>query len=241
MSLLYLKSGTDIRGTALGENCDLNDVTVQKIAVGFLRVMREKTGKEPHEMSVFIGRDSRLSGERIRNALCAVFTKYGVQVTDCGLCSTPAMFMTTVKKNCTAAVQITASHHPADKNGLKFFTREGGFEGSDIAAILAAAEQAPDFREITTAVQTCDFMSEYAADLREKITQGVGAKDGELPLAGFHIVVDAGNGVGGFYASEVLAPLGADVSGSRFLEPDGMFPNHIPNPEDKEGFKMESK
>ena len=47
------------------------------------------------------------------------------------------------------------------------------------------------------------------------------------------IVVDAGNGAGGFYASQVLAPLGADVSGSQFLEPDGMFPNHIPNPEDK--------
>lgn len=46
-------------------------------------------------------------------------------------------------------------------------------------------------------------------------------------------MVDAGNGVGGFYADQVLAPLGADVSGSQFLEPDGMFPNHIPNPENK--------
>lgn len=57
------------------------------------------------------------------------------------------------------------------------------------------------------------------------------AEDYEHPLKGFHIVVDAGNGAGGFYATDVLAPLGADISGSQFLEPDGMFPNHIPNPE----------
>ena len=48
-----------------------------------------------------------------------------------------------------------------------------------------------------------------------------------------HIVVDAGNGAGGFFATEVLTPLGADVSGSQFLNPDGHFPNHVPNPEDK--------
>ena len=58
---------------------------------------------------------------------------------------------------------------------------------------------------------------------------------------GLHIVVDAGNGVGGFYADQVLAPLGADVSGSQFLEPDGMFPNHIPNPENKGAIDAASK
>jgi phosphomannomutase len=53
------------------------------------------------------------------------------------------------------------------------------------------------------------------------------------PLKGMHVLVDAGNGAGGFFASEVLAPLGADTSGSQFLEPDGTFPNHVPNPEDE--------
>ncbi|MBQ2306976.1 MAG: phosphomannomutase/phosphoglucomutase, partial [Clostridia bacterium] len=53
------------------------------------------------------------------------------------------------------------------------------------------------------------------------------------PLEGTHIIVDAGNGAGGFYAEKVLKPLGADTAGSQFLEPDGTFPNHIPNPEDK--------
>lgn len=58
--------------------------------------------------------------------------------------------------------------------------------------------------------------------------------DGSQPLKGFHIVVDAGNGAGGFYAGEVLEPLGADISGSQFLDPDGRFPHHIPNPENEE-------
>ena len=64
--------------------------------------------------------------------------------------------------------------------------------------------------------------------------KGVNSKTNyEKPLAGFKVVVDAGNGAGGFYVQKVLEPLGADTSGSQFLEPDGSFPNHIPNPETK--------
>lgn len=50
-------------------------------------------------------------------------------------------------------------------------------------------------------------------------------------MAGMHFVVDAGNGAGGFFATQVLEPLGADISGSVYLDPDGTFPNHVPNPE----------
>lgn len=66
----------------------------------------------------------------------------------------------------------------------------------------------------------------------QKIKEEVNAEDYDHPLKGFKIVVDAGNGAGGFYADKVLSVLGADTTGSRYLEPDGMFPNHIPNPED---------
>lgn len=76
-------------------------------------------------------------------------------------------------------------------------------------------------------------MPVYSAHLRT-IIQGAIGSDDSTPLKGFKIAVDAGNGSGGFVAADVLAPLGADVSGSQFLEPDGWFPNHIPNPEDAE-------
>ena len=59
----------------------------------------------------------------------------------------------------------------------------------------------------------------------------------QKPLEGFRIVVDAGNGAGGFYVDKVLKPLGANTDGSQFLDPDGSFPNHIPNPEDKEAME----
>ena len=65
--------------------------------------------------------------------------------------------------------------------------------------------------------------------LEARIRNGLQTKE-ELPLRGLHIVVDAGNGAGGFYA-KLMQRLGADTAGSQFLEPDGMFPNHIPNPE----------
>ena len=69
------------------------------------------------------------------------------------------------------------------------------------------------------------------------ICREVNAEDYEHPLKGYKIVVDAGNGAGGFYASKVLEPLGADTTGSRYLDPDGMFPNHVPNPENEEAMQ----
>ncbi|MFR4009248.1 MAG: hypothetical protein ACLT0Y_08255 [Christensenellales bacterium] len=83
-------------------------------------------------------------------------------------------------------------------------------------------------------VSSCDFISLYAADLRQKIITETGC---DQPLAGLNIIVDAGNGAGGFFADRVLAPLGADTSGSQFLEPDGHFPNHIPNPENAQAME----
>ena len=233
MSLLTLKSGTDIRGTAVGEHPSLSDEAVRKIACGFLRYLTEKTGVAPGDMTIYIGNDSRISADRIKRAVCGVLSFHGVTLFDCGLASTPAMFMATVKKNCTASIQITASHHPYDKNGLKFFTKEGGFEGDEIRTVLEYAEAAKTVPCLAfPQMKKSNFMAEYAADLREMIKTAVNAEDHEHPLSGFRIVVDAGNGAGGFY-ERVLASLGADTTGSRFLEPDGMFPNHIPNPENE--------
>lgn len=239
MSLMKLKSGTDIRGTAVGEGTDLTDEAVKKITAAFLLLMQEKTGLSPDKMCIAVGHDSRISAERIKNAVIDVLCTKGAKVLDCSLSSTPAMFMTTVVRSCTASVQITASHHPYDKNGLKFFTEKGGFEGSDIAKILTLAEDI-DISDIdgNHEGEKTDFMSEYAAILRKMICDGVNAENYDKPLDGFRIVTDAGNGVGGFYAEKVLKVLGADISGSLFLEPDGMFPNHAPNPENKTAMKF---
>lgn len=233
------KSGTDIRGVAsegvAGQEINLTDEVVEKISAGFVLWLSEKAQKPASQLTISVGHDSRISASRIQAAVTRALEPAGVTVYDCGLASTPSMFMTTIDLKCDGAVQITASHHPFNRNGLKFFTPAGGLESDDITALLTLAEagKKPENAPGGSVKQTA-YMKDYARHLREIICQGVNAADYDQPLSGFHIVVDAGNGAGGFYASDVLAPLGADVTGSQFLNPDGMFPNHIPNPENEE-------
>jgi phosphomannomutase len=78
-----------------------------------------------------------------------------------------------------------------------------------------------------------DFMGAYVEKLRAAVREAAGG-DGEAPLRGMRVCVNPGNGAGGFFASAVLAPLGADTSASINLQPDGTFPAHMPNPEDRE-------
>lgn len=238
MKLMHLKSGTDVRGVAIATEkypvIQLTDDAVKAISGAFIDFLCKKTGKSAEELTVSVGHDSRISAMRIKDAVISEISSMGVNVLYCSYCSTPAMFMTTVTKGCDGAIQITASHHPFDRNGLKFFTRDGGLSGDELKAILANAENENNKKsEKTGSVTEIDYISEYSAILREMIKKGINAENYEKPLENFKIAVDAGNGVGGFYAEKVLAPLGADVSASQFLEPDGMFPNHIPNPENK--------
>ncbi len=243
----HFKSGTDIRGVAIdgveGEPLDLTDDVIDSMAAGFAAWLAANTDKPCDHLTVSVGHDSRLSGPRIRDAVVRALTAAGIHVLDCGLASTPAMFMTTVDLACDGAVQITASHHPYHRNGLKFFVRSGGLEGSDIEQVLGLAQafaEGTAQRPTAAAIGTCEqvnYMQQYAERLRSLIKEGVKAADYDHPLAGFHIVVDAGNGAGGFYATDVLKPLGADISGSQFLDPDGRFPNHIPNPENKQAME----
>lgn len=236
------KSGTDIRGIAskgvADEPVNLTDEILSSIADGFILWAQQKVGKSAPQLKVSVGHDCRISGDHIADLVIRHLARAGVKVYDCGLSSTPAMFMTTVDLCCDAAVQITASHHPFNRNGLKFFTRDGGLDSEDIEAILQHAQDGDRPAEAAGgAVMPINYMDSYAAHLRELIKRGVNAKDYDRPLGGFRIVVDAGNGAGGFYAASVLEPLGADTTGSRYLDPDGMFPNHVPNPEDEKAME----
>lgn len=236
------KSGTDIRGIAsegvADEPVNLTDDILSKMADGFILWAVDKCGKPATELTVSVGRDCRISGEHIADIVIRQLAAAGAKVYDCGLSSTPSMFMTTVDLGCDAAVQITASHHPFNRNGLKFFTRGGGLDAPDIEAILQHAQDG-DKPEAALGgmVSPINYMDSYSAHLREIIKREVNAENYDHPLADFHIVVDAGNGAGGFYAAQVLEPLGADTSGSRYLDPDGMFPNHVPNPENEKAMQ----
>lgn len=227
-----LQNGSDIRGVAM-EGVDDEPVTLtqdmtMKIAYSFGLWLQEKTGKE--KLSIAVGRDSRLTGQNLAQAACLGLVCTGNAVYDCGLATTPAMFMTTLDPeiNCDGAVMITASHLPFNRNGIKLFDKAGGLNKEDIAEILQQAETVETGFKLGGKREDYAFIPKYASNIVNIIRERTGE---ETPLAGAHIVVDAGNGAGGFFAKLVLEPLGANTEGSQFLEPDGHFPNHIPNPE----------
>lgn len=248
--LKKLQNGSDVRGVALegvpGEPVTLNEEAAYLIGAAFVDWLADKKGKKPSELSIAVGRDPRLSGPALANAMFAGFGSKDVgRVVDMGIATTPACFMATVTPGVAydAGIMLTASHLPFNRNGAKFFTSDGGLDKADIKRICedaaAACQAAPDGHAIPLdgddAVESVPFLEDYAAQLRDLIKKGANHPTSyDEPLTGMKIIVDAGNGAGGFFAKSVLEPLGADVSGSQFLDPDGKFPNHSPNPEDAE-------
>ncbi|MEM1242939.1 MAG: phosphomannomutase/phosphoglucomutase [Cyanobacteria bacterium P01_H01_bin.26] len=235
-----LQNGSDIRGVAVdgvpSEPVNLTPEIVQLLGQAFTAWLASKLGKPTKALQMAVGRDSRISGPVLMQGVMDGMASLGASVYDVGMASTPAMFMSTVTPDfdCDGAIMMTASHLPFNRNGLKFFTAQGGLGKQDISEILVLAEQNNFPKDaMAGAITARDFISTYAEQLVQKIRTAVNHPHSfEQPLQGLKIIVDAGNGAGGFYASKVLEPLGADTTGSQFLDPDGMFPNHIPNPED---------
>lgn len=233
--MLSLQNGSDIRGTALkidgGADVNLTSDAVNRIATAFAGWLASTLKKDVATLKIGVGTDSRVTADNIKREIFGAVAVSGASAYDCGLASTPAMFMGTVfdSTGYDGTIMVTASHLPMERNGLKFFTKAGGLDKGDITAILEAATKA-EYSFKDSNAEKAPLMELYAEYLRGKIVDGVGDAQ---PLKGLHIVVDAGNGAGGFFVDKVLKPLGADCSGSQFLEPDGTFPNHIPNPENK--------
>lgn len=239
-----LQNGSDIRGIAIdgaGKKVNLIPQVAKFIAYGFVKLLESKMNIKAENLKVAVGMDSRISGPDLKAAVIEGLTDLGCSVYDCSMATTPAMFMTTVLENykCDGSIMITASHLPYYYNGLKFFTKEGGCEKEDIKNILSVASKEKSYSSISIGkVSKVDLIDEYSKVLVGMIRRGANAKvNYDKPLAGFKIVVDAGNGAGGFFAYKVLQTLGADITGSQFTNPDGTFPNHIPNPENKEAME----
>jgi len=240
---LKLKNGSDVRGVACegieGEHVTLTEEIASNIAKAFCVWLISHTGKT--QVRVAIGHDSRITSPALCEAVAngVIATGHNALVT--GLSTTPSMFALLkdeekmAENYCHGSIMITASHLPFNRNGLKFFSHEGGLEGSDVKEIL---EMAGSYRFAEPNVLgekiEASYLDDYAQALVDKVRS---ACQSEQPLLGKKIIVDAGNGAGGFFADKVLTPLGADTTGSQFLEPDGTFPNHIPNPENAEAMR----
>ncbi|EXB62021.1 hypothetical protein L484_002693 [Morus notabilis] len=241
-----LQNGSDVRGVALeGEKnrtVDLTPPAVEAIAESFGEWVIEGLETPVENVRVSLGKDPRISGPSLSVAVFSGLSRAGCVVFDMGLATTPACFMSTVLPPFAfdASIMMTASHLPYTRNGLKFFTKKGGLTSPDVEEICgkAARKYANRLTKVSTLLNVpptrVDFMSAYAQHLREIIKARVNHPiHYDTPLQGFQIIVNAGNGSGGFFTWDVLDKLGADTFGSLHLNPDGMFPNHIPNPEDK--------
>lgn len=249
--LLKLQNGSDVRGVALkgveGENVNLTENIALKVGYAFVKWLSNKTGKAASDLLIGVGRDSRVTGPALVEAMLKGISYAGASVVDCNMATTPAMFMTIVfdETKFHGSAMVTASHLPFNRNGIKFFDKEGGLEHDDITSILQIASTLSDqqaeelLKKEKDAVKKLDLISMYAEYLKNKIASALGAdlSKGDKPLSDLHIVVDSGNGASGFFVDKILQPLGAETKGSQFLEPDGMFPNHIPNPENKEAME----
>ncbi|GMI87636.1 hypothetical protein like AT1G70820 [Hibiscus trionum] len=246
-----LQNGSDVRGVALegekGRTVDLTPPAVEAIAESFgewvIKALEKEQGRPVEDdVTVSLGKDPRVSGPSLSVAVFAGLARAGCSTFDMGLATTPACFMSTLLPPFAydASIMMTASHLPYTRNGLKFFTKKGGLTSPEVEEIcdIAARKYANRLTRVSTKLSSPPkkvfFMRAYAKHLRDIIIQRVNHPiHYDTPLEGFEIIVNAGNGSGGFFTWDVLDKLGADTFGSLHLNPDGMFPNHIPNPEDK--------
>lgn len=233
MNYHQLKSGSDVRGIALGEDAVLTVPVVKQIAMAFAQYVSESEKLPIAEVSIAVGRDSRVSGPSLLAAACDGIAAAGAKAYDCGMCTTPSMYMAILSPQFhpTGSIMMTASHHPWKLNGMKFFLKQGGIGYGELDHLLDLADSISLPEKSAGSVASYPFIPVYVESLRSMIQSSLPAA--AQPLQGLHVAVDAGNGAGGFYA-DMLKSLGACVDGSQFLEPDGHFPNHQPNPENKD-------
>lgn len=203
----------DIRGTYPNE---INGEVAKLIAYGIVRKFNPK--------SVCICRDMRLSGQEIRDGLVEVFIKLGIDVYDAGLCGTEMQYFIAGTRDYDLVLQISASHNPPEYNGLKVVKKgpvavtsdTGLYEVRDLIArgSLADVDRPGNIHEI-------DVMDEW----REKILSLLDKTN----MQSLRVVVDSGNGMAGKLVPKAFAGLPYQLT-SLFMNLDGSFPNHIPNP-----------
>ena len=200
----------DIRGIAAS---DLSNETVTLIGKAYGTFAKRNGCK-----TVTVGRDVRLSSERIKNALVKGVISTGIHVIDIGICPTPVLYYSLVYLKTDGSVMITGSHNPIEFNGVKMNLGLLSLYGDDIMAVKSLIDK-QDFESGEGALSVQDIIPAYKAMLLDRIRL-------ERP---FKIVIDAGNGVAGPIAPEIFRKIGCEVV-ELYTEPDGHFPNHLPDP-----------
>ena len=214
----------DIRGRVPGV---LNAPLAHALGMAVVEILGTK--------NVVIGRDARLSGPELRGALAQGLHEAGAQMTDIGMCGTEEIYYAAANQHFDAGIMITGSHNPADENGFKL-VRGGAIPISGDSGLFALRDRVAEILEHTSGTVAFSpsaplHQASYRADYVAWLLQYSGA--GQLePVAGrkpLKIVADAGNGCAGLVLNELMASLPFEFV-CRQMQPDGTFPDGVPNP-----------
>lgn len=200
----------DIRGIA---DIDLSDDKVYLIACGYATYISQFGYKE-----VLVGRDVRLSSQRIRDALVAGFLDSGCNVIDLGVIPTPVFYFSAFYYDKNAGMMITGSHNPKEFNGFKIGLNKTTIYGKEIQQLREIIEEGK-FVKGKGNLSYLNPIPDYINYLKSKIKFQNSLK----------VIFDPGNGTGGYLLEELLKDYPIEPAYIN-LEPDGNFPNHLPDP-----------
>lgn len=207
----------DVRGVA---DRDLTD----QLATDLGRAIGSLVRRRNLRPVLAVGRDARLSSDRLRDALVTGITATGVSVIDVGVCATPMLYFAAFTLEVGGGVMVTGSHNPAEDNGFKITLDQASLHGEDIQDLRRCIEEgtalAREFGAGAGTVTPHDIHEPYVEWVAQNISMG------PKPL---RVVVDAGNGPTGPVAPGLLRRLGCEVH-ELYTEMDGRFPHHHPDP-----------
>ncbi|MFC2384479.1 MAG: phosphoglucosamine mutase [Hoylesella saccharolytica] len=229
--MTLIKSISGIRGTIGGRSGDtLNPLDIVKFTSAYATFIRKSTPGGSNK--IVVGRDARISGEMVKNVVCGTLMGMGFDVVNIGLATTPTTELAVTMCGADGGIIITASHNPRQWNALKLLNNKGEFlTAQDGAEVLSIAEKEDfDFADV-------DALGKYTEDntFDERHINSVlalQAVDAEaVRKAGFKVVVDSVNSVGGVVLPKLLDRLGVTY---KMLngEPTGDFA-HNPEPLEK--------
>ena len=177
------------------------------------------------EKKVAVGRDGRLSGPSLADALIRGLAEAGVEVIDVGMVTTPMLYFA-ASTLCASGIQVTGSHNPRDYNGFKMVLGGRAIFGDDIQALRQMMVDATWETQAGGSISMADVRPAYQARIQSDIRL-------QRPIK---IVVDSGNGVAGASAPGILRAIGCEVI-ELYSEVDGNFPNHHPDPSKPENLR----
>jgi phosphomannomutase/phosphoglucomutase len=209
---------------------DIRGVVGQTLDAGVAELIGQAIGSLMQEQDLYyvvVGRDGRLSGPELSQALIEGLRKAGRSVIDIGVVPTPAVYFATHHLHTGCGVAVTGSHNPADYNGFKIVVGGETLSGDAIADLH---KRIADDRLYTASSPGTLAERDVAQDYVERIASDVQA-DRRLK-----VVVDAGNGAAGILGPRVLEAIGVDVE-ELYCEIDGTFPNHHPDPSEPQNLE----